>query len=253
MEPGIAKDGKFMKWSNLVRAGLVRVDGDKLVSVDGNLQGSLTVDSSIKLVCREAFCNCMYLTDIVLPYTCTAIGDLAFKNCKRLKSFKLPACVEKIGRVIFFKCHELRHITVDMYNDYYETGDTENAIVDKTTGTLVAGCFNTKIGNNVNAIGQGAFNGCKNLMDIYIPARVNRIDSFAFANCINLEDVSIASMCATVMGSAFAGCNNLTEIMIHKGCTVANNAFDDCTRVIVVDKLARKEDFGGSIEELVAF
>lgn len=253
MLAGIFQEDKSASWESLVKAGYITVKDKQLVKVSGYLKGKLVVSDDIKIICREAFADCAYLDDIILPDSCIGIGDLAFKNCKSLTRFKLPANVERIGRVIFFKCSALETIIVDPTNKYYETGTTLNGIVTADTGALVVGCAKTKVGDNVHSICAGAFSGCKQLTDIYIPESVAIIDECAFAQCVNLEDVMIAGDFVVIGKKAFAGCSALQSVMLKKHVEIAEDAFDASTRIVRVDDSVRKEDFGAAVTDLLAF
>lgn len=59
------------------------------------------------------------------------------------------------------------------------------------TRTLVLGCKNTKIPENVTSIGSSAFSGCSGLTSINIPKGVTCIGAYAFSGCTRLSDVKI--------------------------------------------------------------
>ena len=52
-------------------------------------------------ICTSAFENCTSLTQIVIPYGFTFIGDKAFAGCTNLKNVYLPNTVQFIGRDAF--------------------------------------------------------------------------------------------------------------------------------------------------------
>ncbi|MBE5733339.1 MAG: hypothetical protein E7353_10000 [Clostridiales bacterium] len=62
------------------------------------------------VVGNEAFCGCMYLTDVeISPYTET-IGNRAFTYCYNLTSFEIPQSVNNIDFTAFDECYRLFEI-----------------------------------------------------------------------------------------------------------------------------------------------
>ena len=68
----------------------------------------------------------------------------------------------------------------------YDSRDFCNAVIETTTGTLIAGCRATVIPEGVTAIGPYAFSGITTLTELYIPDSVEYIDDTAFENCEDL-------------------------------------------------------------------
>lgn len=68
------------------------------------------------------------------------------------------------------------------------------------------------IGNQqVVAIGAYAFNCCRSLSAITIPATIKKIDCSAFLSCTNLSSVTIRNENADIAPDAFRGCPNLAD------------------------------------------
>ena len=75
------------------------------------------------------------LTGITLPETITHIGKEAFSSCSSLKEIVMPQALEVIDEYAFSSCSELEKITIP--------------------------------GNSLKTIARRAFNGCRNITDIY--------------------------------------------------------------------------------------
>lgn len=88
-----------------------------------------------------------------------------------------------IGLSILSDCPKVTSIVVDSNNAFYDSRGGCNAIIDKITGNLLAGCKNTIIPTGVTSIGWSAFDGALGLQSITLPNTVKSIEAFAFSNC----------------------------------------------------------------------
>ena len=71
------------------------------------------------------------------------------------------------------------------------------------------------IGKNVTVIGVGAFQDCKALTKITIPANVQVIDRNVFAHDSNLKTITVKSKKITQVGTkAFKGINRKAKIKV---------------------------------------
>ena len=74
------------------------------------------------------------------------------------------------------------------------------------------------MGQNVDSIGSGAFDGCESLTSISIPDTLTYISSRAFAGCASLEKINLPSSHENIGYNAFSGCSSLKEITIPESC-----------------------------------
>lgn len=86
-----------------------------------------------------------------------------------------------------------------------------NAIID-SLGTLVVGCKNTIIPDNIRKIESEAFSSCTGLKSLKLPESVWLIGAFTFENCINLETLEIGNKVELIGDFAFQNCNKLIII-----------------------------------------
>ena len=125
-----------------------------------------------------------------IPEGVTAVTSLAFYNCHHLKSLYIPASLTTIPFASFCGCRNLESIVVDKANSVYDSRNNCNAIIETTTNTLVSGCMNTMIPEEVEFIGHYAFAECLGLKEIVIPDAVHTIGMDAFSGCSSLKVIT---------------------------------------------------------------
>ena len=218
---------------------------------------SVTIPNSVTSIGNNAFNNCKGLTSIDIPNSVTIIGEgafswsnltsvtigngvtsiggSAFDGCTSLTSIDIPNSVTSIGGWAFNGCSSLTSITVNSENSKYDSRNNCNAIIEKSTNTLIAGCKNTIIPTSVTSIGLGAFSGCSNLTSIDIPNSVTSIGDYAFRDCKGLTSVTIGNSVTSIGRCAFYGCSGLTSIDISNSVTsIGKYAFYECSSLTSV-------------------
>ena len=171
--------------------------------------------------------GCMNTT---IPNNVTSIGDGAFQYCNGLTSITIPNSVTSIGNGVFLDCFGLTSIIVASENECYDSRDNCNAIIEKASNTLIVGCMNTTIPNNVTSIGDYAFFDCYGLTSINIPNGVTSIGDYAFHHCYGLTSVTIGNSVTSIGSWAFGDCSGLTSINIPNSVTsIGDDAFSGCS------------------------
>jgi hypothetical protein len=97
--------------------------------------------------------------------------------------------VTSIGAYVFVGCLLLSSIVIDEINENYDSRNNCNAIIETATNTLIAGCKNTVIPNDVVNIGEAAFESCVSMLSIIIPNSIKKIGESAFWGCNTLENI----------------------------------------------------------------
>ena len=190
---------------------------------------SIAIPNSVISIEEDAFYGCDGLTSITLPNGNVSIGGDAFWGCS-LTSIIIPNGVTSIEAGAFSGCSGITSIVVESENTKYDSRDNCNAIIETATNTLVAGCKNTIIPDNVTSIGGRAFSGCSGLTSVTIPNNVTYIGESAFYGCSSLTSIDIPNSVTLIDGLAFCGCTGITSITIPNSITsIRDRAFDGCS------------------------
>ena len=191
---------------------------------------SLTIPNSVTTIGDYAFMSCIGLTSLTIPNSVTSIGNSAFYNCTSLTSITIPNSVTSIGYGAFHGCSGLTSVKVESGNVKYDSRSNCNAIIETTTNTLIVGCRNTVIPNNVTSIGHGAFSHCSGLTSVTIPNSVTSIGGSAFQYCSGLTYVTIPNSVTSIGNNAFFYCSKLTSFTIPNSVTsIGERAFCQCS------------------------
>ena len=167
----------------------------------------------------------------IIPNSIIKIGDYAFGGCDQLKDIIIPASVVEIGKGAFYGCSGLNSIGVAAENENYDSRNDCNALIEKSTNTLILGCNNTIIPNSIIKIGDYAFGGCDQLKDIIIPASVVEIGEGAFYGS-GLTSVTIPNSVTKIGNAAFEDCTALTSVTMPEGIKmIADWIFSECSKL----------------------
>ncbi len=175
---------------------------------------SINIPAGVTSIGANAFSGCYNLESVTFAEGShlESIGNHAFNDCFYLTSITIPARVTSIGSYAFQNC-DLASITVEDGNTVYDSRNGCNAIIEKSTNTLIIGCNNSTIPASVTSIGERAFYNT-GLTSIEIPASVTSIGRCAFLNCPNLATVTVYAPSCSLGEDAFANCNNLANIYV---------------------------------------
>jgi hypothetical protein len=180
---------------------------------------------------KEMFKWCLFLKDIKLPNTITAIGDNAFFESERISALEIPASVKTIGYASFYGCVGLESFEVAEGNTAFKTVD---GVFYNYAGTeLVA--YPSAMASNVyvaietlNRVHPYAFSEARFLTEFSGSLRLSNIGYGAFYNAQNLEKVNLSNRLNFVGEYAFAGCSALKAISCSRltPAECADNAFE---------------------------
>lgn len=132
---------------------------------------------------EKAFYGCSLITELDIPDSVTYIGDSAFESCLNLKSIDLPANLETMGSYVFKGCATLKSLDIPGITSINPIG------VGSSTSNLITSVETVKLSEGTKIIGDGAFQSCWSLSDIYLPSTLESVGDRAFGYCYGLERV----------------------------------------------------------------
>lgn len=148
-----------------------------------------------------------------------------------MKSIVIPKNVTEIKGALFDCCNSLEKIIVEDDNPNYDSRENCNAIIEKSTKTLLSACKNTIIPQSVDIIGDYAFAGFRDISNITIPLGVTTIGKGAFMGC-GLTDLDIPISVTSIGERVFQQCSALKSISIPLSVkNIGSYAFYDCTEL----------------------
>lgn len=162
-----------------------------------------------------AFDNCTGITKILLPGSVSSIQIYAFDGCTNLTSVNIPKSVTSIEINAFNNCSKLESISVDSANPNYSS-DEFGVLFNKAKTTLlrapIALPSHYSIPETVTTIGERAFFGCVDLVEIAIPDGITALDWYTFSNCTSLVNITLPKSLTSIGYEVFRGCSNLQSV-----------------------------------------
>lgn len=228
----VVGSGMFEPKSHITQVTIPSTATSIVNSAFSNYSGlkSVTIPNSVTSIGQNVFLNCSSLAAISIPSTVTTIGDSAFSGCSGLTTLHIPSSVTQIVRNSFNGCSGLASITVDSENTVYDSRDNCNAIVVKSTNTLLIGCKNTVIPSTVTTIDNYAFYSCSGLTSVDIPSTVTKIGTNSFFNCSGLTSVTVNATTPPTVGSLAFDSTNECPIYVPAASVDAYKAATNWSR-----------------------
>lgn len=151
---------------------------------------SVKFHDGVKHLHNYSFSGCSSLQHIQLPDKLDGLGSQVFAS-SGLTSIFIPKTITRIAFDAFRNCKQLLSIVIEDGAAKYSSPNGCNAVIYVQSGVrlLYAGCRNTVIPDDVNAIWTHAFYFQDELKKIVIPNSVGNIRDYAFYGCQNLTSV----------------------------------------------------------------
>lgn len=174
----------------------------------GDFEYILLVDETASIERYNGTATAFDIPSALDRYKVTSLDDYVFYGDESLVSVAIPESVTSISDSAFRNCENLCEIKIDSNNKVYDSRENCNAIIESATNTLIVGCKDTVIPDNISGIGTGAFTGCVNLTSIIIPKSVTNIGQYAFETkndntCLYVCENSYAHKYAKLNGFSY--------------------------------------------------
>ena len=160
------------------------------------------------------------LTKLAIPYGVTAIDNYAASGCKKLTHVIMPDTVTEIDYQCFYNCTNLENIVISKnifiaskysfqetkwYKNEIAKAEGENYYI--ILGNVLLEALNKSenvvIPDEVEVIGERAFEPATAIKKIYISENVKNIEGYAFANCDNVNNITFEAELPELADGAF--------------------------------------------------
>lgn len=193
------KCGANATWELDYDTGVLTISGtgDMYDSPDFNILGDyinkVVINSGITSIGKDAFFT-SNVSEITISNTVKSIGNRAFWGCDKLTELMLPASLVSIDDYAIENCPELRSIVVDEDNPYFSSEDGIFYNKDKSKLIVYPAGKNQDlftIPDGVTSMGVCAFDYCKYLTVLCVPASVTKIEYSPFCGSEKLQQILV--------------------------------------------------------------
>ncbi len=238
----------FTPW-NLTKVELTAIISDDIEFIDWHAFEdcetivNLTIGNSVKSIENYAFSGCRALRSVDIPDSVTSIGGAAFQGCYALTHVSLSNNMTTIASTTFLSCKALsdvdfgRSVKSIGYMAFQDCAITslnlENIeYIGESAFSGNTDLIEVKLGNSLETIGVGAFWHCYDLKEVDFGTSVKTIGNNAFSSCWNLQSVNLPSSVETIGYAAFSYCWQLKEAILGDSVTtLGGGAFYECHRL----------------------
>ena len=185
----------------------------------------VVMPDTVKYIGYWSFCTAFNLEKINISKDCRIIGQFAFASTD-ITDIYIPASVEGImGAAFGLEC-DLKHITVDLQNEYFYMQNGALIYHNKEFDTRVIIDYETDnaattytLPANVGYIEQYAFAHAQNLKEIKLHNNVEEITVSAFEDCKSLTHFEFPSSLERIEDNVLFGCESLASVIIPASVT----------------------------------
>ncbi len=239
----------------------------RLISFPCGKAGCYEVPGGVTGIDQSAFRRAGNVTCVHLPDSVTFLGYKAFIGCSAVDGFFFEGNAPALRRDVFAGCNRstVYHRT-DLRGWGKDLGGRPTGVWDPKQPfayTNISGRITiTRYANPgeaarvpdridgipVTGIGPSAFQNCRHLTRVELPATLTRIGVGAFRDCVGLTGVAIPPGVTTVERSAFQNCSGLSEISLADGVRkIDTAAFAGCAKLTEVRLPASVASIGANV------
>ncbi len=227
------------------------------------------INDSIEYIGANAFSSIKTYILSKIPKTIQQIGDSAFTNVKGTVVFEAGGKNILFGEKVFTKSgvtsvvlpHRLKEIPAETFKDCLSLESiTVNDLLESIGESAFSGCtelvdVNISDESKLSTIDAYAFKNCSKLKGFTAP-KIESIDKYAFLNCSTMTIVPVSDCLKTLGEGVFSGCIKINELTIPESvCSFGKNIFSGCSRlksVRVNGEIYENEFYGAeSIEKII--
>lgn len=228
-----------------------------------------TIEDGITSIDKEAFADCISLTNVSMPNTIETIDEFAFRGCYSLKNITLSENLKTLKKGAFMST-SLSAITIpsQVKKIGYAAGDDSHIVPYAAYGGSTSryeGVFmNTDLvtvtlNEGLEIIGAKTFNGCK-LREFTAPSTLKVLGyegagytlsgdstspTYRYAtseigvlNCTSLSSVTLNEGLEIIGNNCFRGCSSLTSVTIPSTVeAMYMNVFEGCSSLQYIKSL----------------
>lgn len=175
--------------------------------------------------------TCVYFPNTIVNLS----GQALFGSCTKLEEIYICDTVTSAFRGVNGGLESLSKIVVSEKNEYYDSRNNCNAVIETATNTMRLACKTTIIPDSVDII-DSAYRSNSSITSIQIPYGVTRLEWVSF-DCDKLTNVTIPDS-VNYMRDAFKYCTSLRSIYIPssvktiKASSYASSSFLGCSSSI---------------------
>ncbi|MBR5744938.1 MAG: leucine-rich repeat domain-containing protein [Muribaculaceae bacterium] len=225
---------------------LKRVDIPEGVEIIGEMAfedceslSQINIPASVTRICALAFDDCRLINSLALPEGLTVIELGAF-NGMGISQLTIPASVENIAGNIVRGCVNLASITVAPGNTHFKASDGNlyNDVTDELIFHVAAAEQKALVvPEGIVAVASFAFDGCKRLESVVLPASIKEIGEQIFYGCDDtLKNLELKAMTPpAIVGPLFG----LEQLDVRNHATVQEPIVPSKFSLIVPDKVKK--------------
>lgn len=200
--------------------------GDYLIKV--NFAKDYIIPNNIRLIAREAFKDCEYVTSVKTDNTGSqlrTICTMAFYNCRKLMEVNIfNSSVTMIPNSAFYNCDELSTVIFPNTTTKIDNCAFYNCAKFSKLQFSTSSNESVNISSNITSMGEGNFYNSGITSIKYAPNRTI-IPRYMCYGCTNLSTIEIGDGVKTIQEYAFYDCNNVQSITFPASLNSINSSY----------------------------